>query len=117
MKLYKSVFILILLVIILPENTKVFKFANDLSGVVLPINTDVNYTFENYLSGDIQEKAKLNLKNKIGARNLLIRSYNQINYSFFKMLSSGIIVLNDGSFIKENYIESFYGADYVGILN
>jgi len=107
---------LIIIVIILPKLTKVFAltFSDNLFGVVIPVKTNVDYTFSNYLSGEIQKKIKINLKNKIGARNFLIRAYNQINYSLFKMLSSGVIILSDGTFIKEDDIKSFCGVDYVG---
>ncbi len=86
---------------------------DELYGVVTTNDNELDYSFSNYLSGDIQNKTINTVKNNIGLRNFFIRTFNQINFSVFNIVNK-LLILNDGSFVPKEYVETIYGIDFVG---
>ena len=85
----------------------------ELYGVVKNDDSNIDYKFRNYISGDIQNKTIAAVKNNIGLRNFFIRTFNQINFSFFDIVNK-LVVLKDGSFVPKEYVETLFGVDFVG---
>jgi len=73
---------------------------------------DPQFTFESWLDGRYQERRDRYFRERVGFRSLLIKTYNQINFSLF-----GIVAKTKGTQVivgKDNYL---YEAVYVNAYN
>lgn len=80
--------------------------------------TTVNYetiTFKNWFDGNYQVGADQYLNQEFGFRNLFIRLYNQIRFSFFNKTNTQSVVIGKDNYIYEyGYILAYNGQECLG---
>ena len=76
---------------------------------------NIQISVANWFSGDFQSKKEKYLKDRIGFRPMLIRSYNQLLYTLFHMANNpgGVIGKQDYLYL-ESYIYNYTGENFVG---
>ncbi len=73
------------------------------------------FTWKRWFDESFQNKYNKALEDNIGFRNLLIRLYNQINYSFFKKTSTHKAVIGKSDCLyEEGYILDYTGYNFTG---
>lgn len=115
---YKNILLaLMMLLLWLPMIQNKLDFAN-----VKPLEGDVQYpsegvsNIENWFSGEYQQRQETYLNSAFGFRNLCIRINNQIAYSIFnKPNANKVIVGKDQYLFEEYYIDTYMGADFLGV--
>lgn len=74
-----------------------------------------DFNKEEYLNGELQKKTEDYLQEKIKLRPVLVRLYNQINYSLYKKISvKGVVMGKEGYLYEKAYIDSYLGNDFIG---
>jgi hypothetical protein len=72
-------------------------------------------TCSTWMTGDYQEKYRLNLEDSVGFKPDLVRLYNQIDYSLFSTAhASKLVVGKNGYLFADTYIKGYTGVDFVG---
>ena len=73
------------------------------------------FTFETWFNGVYQDNTEEYLKKNIGFANFFIRTYNQMEYTFYnKARAKGVIIGKEGYLYEENYIKAYLGRDFIG---
>ena len=73
------------------------------------------FTWQNWKSGEFQEKYDRYLEDHIGFRPFFVRLYNQIDYSLFgEIHARGVVEGKQGYLYERSYIEAYTGRDYTG---
>ena len=87
----------------------------------MPLKGDVRYaekpefSWINWFNGSFQMAYDKYLEDHVGFRPLLVRLYNQIDFSLFRRGHAGGIVIGKEDFLFEiNYINAYTGIDYLG---
>ena len=114
-----GLFLLILLVLFLPMLHTKFKLFSiqPLKGDVQAVS-DPYISKERWLSGEYQKEQDAYVKDSFGMRELLVRVYNQWNYSLYnKANAAGVIIGREGYLYEENYIKAALGLDFIGEEN
>jgi hypothetical protein len=115
-KLYRTLFIIILILLFIPLLLGKIKFLKppSLKGAIVEIEKK-DFSFEQWMSGDYQLWAEKYLNESFGFRSFFVRVNNQIAHSFFSTINAnGVIFGKQNYFYEENYIKAYYGRDYVG---
>lgn len=83
----------------------------------LTINSDtLKFTTSDWLEGNYQLKFEEKIKNKFGFSALYVRLNNQINYSIYNKANANGVIIGEQNYLYElNYINAYYGLDYIGI--
>ncbi|MGE0567825.1 MAG: hypothetical protein AB7O73_07740, partial [Bacteroidia bacterium] len=91
-----------------------FKTTYPLSGAVT-IPDNVKFSFDKWFNGTYQEQKENYIKSTFGFANLYVKTKNQIEYSLFKKVNAGgVVVGKNGCLYEENYITAYNGDDFVG---
>lgn len=72
-------------------------------------------TKDGWFSGKYQDKQEKYISEHTGFYPSWVRTYNQWNYSFFHIVTAlGVIVGKENYLFEENYIQAYYGLDFIG---
>jgi len=72
-------------------------------------------TIDSWFSGKFQESFSNYTNDNLGLFPLFVRIRNQIDYSFFKIAHTGLVIAGKEDFLYEKrYIDSYFGKDYIG---
>jgi uncharacterized protein YutE (UPF0331/DUF86 family) len=72
-------------------------------------------SISNWFSGNFQTNEDSYLSQNFGFRNIVIRLYNQIDFSLFHQVhASGVVAGKEGYLYEQNYIDAYYGEDFIG---
>jgi SGNH hydrolase-like domain, acetyltransferase AlgX len=78
-------------------------------------SADVDFSWNTWWDGTYQLKKNSYFNDQAGFRPDLVRINNQLDYWLFKKLHSGFVVIGKNHCLyQEDYINSYYGRDYVG---
>jgi len=73
------------------------------------------FTESGFKSGEFQKEYEAYLNEKSGFRDLLVRIYNQLDYSVFRLAhAEGVISCAGDNLMEEDYIFAYYGANFIG---
>lgn len=73
------------------------------------------FTWESLLSGDFAQAFEQQLKELTGFRAHLIRLRNQVYFSLFDIAKANAVVVGkEGMLLDVEYIDAYYGSDFVG---
>lgn len=73
------------------------------------------WSLKNWLEGEYQIQQEKYLNENIGFRNLFVRGYNQISFSWFNIArANGVVVGKDNYLYEEGYIKAYLGEDFIG---
>lgn len=99
---------------LLQENFNLSKIRK-LEGDFVPA-PDVKFTKKTWYSKEFQEKKEKFLNDNFGYHNTYIRLHNQIGFNLFKKAkANGVIVGKQNYLYEQNYIDAYYGTDFIGI--
>ncbi|MCX6287339.1 MAG: hypothetical protein NTY96_09500 [Bacteroidetes bacterium] len=74
-----------------------------------------SFTNKSWLDGTFQSAYSNHINNTLGFRSDLVRLYNQIDFSLFRILHANKIVIGNGDYlIAQQYIEASLGYDFAG---
>ncbi|CAN5603508.1 sugar O-acetyltransferase [soil metagenome] len=91
----------------------VFKF-DPLNGEFIPAEKQ-KITMAGWFEGNFQKAYDKYFEENIGFRNPLIRFYNQVDFSCFRLAHGGdIVVGKEGYLFKKEYLIAHAGKDYIG---
>ena len=80
------------------------------------IGGNPNFEFNSFLSGTYQTNFEKYLSDHNGFRNVFIRIYNQMQYTFYNVANANGVIIGKQSYLYEdNYIKAYNGADYLGL--
>lgn len=112
----KVLFGLLMLVLIVPpiqHKFKIFKVI-PLEGAIEKVERPV-LTLQTWLEGTYQEKRTDYLNQNVGFRNSMVRTYNQMSFSLYKVArANGVVIGKDNYLYEQNYINAYYGEDFQG---
>ncbi|MCD6017872.1 MAG: sugar O-acetyltransferase precursor [Bacteroidetes bacterium] len=113
--LFILVGILIFLFVPIIQNQIHFKkYIKPLKGAYIEA-PDTVITMNTWLNGSYQEIKDKHLTQNFGLRNYYVRLNNQLDYKLFKIANVDKVIIGKGDFLYEtNYIESYYGNNYIG---
>jgi hypothetical protein len=107
---------MLLLVLIVPpvqHKFKIFKVI-PLEGAVETVERPV-LTLNAWLDGTFQDKRTDYLNQNVGFRNSMVRTYNQMSFSFYGIArANGVVVGRDNYLYEQNYINAYNGDDFQG---
>jgi len=73
------------------------------------------FTWKRWFDESFQNKINKAIEDNIGYRNILIRLYNQLNYSFFnKTLTQKAVIGKSDCLYEEEYILDYTGYNFIG---
>lgn len=73
------------------------------------------FSIDSWMNGSFQLNYDKYLEDHIGFRNLLVRLYNQIDFSLFRVgHAAGVIIGKEDYLYELNYILAYTGKDYLG---
>lgn len=114
---YSGVLFLILMALhwvpALQMQTRVFK-ERPLGGAIkkaeIPFLSDSTWFDESF-----QEQAEKYLNQNFGFRNFMVRVYNQMSFWLYdKTTAKAVVIGKDNYLYEKNYINAYYGRDYIG---
>lgn len=111
-----GLFLLIIGLLFIPIIQKKFKFItlDPLEGAFETIE-DPYISKSAWLEGTFQVAQEDYAKNNFGFREILVRLYNQWNFSLYtKANSNGVVIGKEGFLYEGNYIRAQLGIDYIG---
>ncbi len=74
-----------------------------------------DFTLKSWFSGEYQEQEEKYINENFGFRSLFIRVNNQIAFNLFKKAKAKGVVIGKRNYLYEReYIEAYYGTDYIG---
>lgn len=115
--LKKIFFLFACLLMLLPMAQKrwaIFEL-KPLKGVIIANNSRIDFSSENWFSGEFQKQYELHLNDSVGFKNLFIRIHNQIDYSLFNKANAEDLAVGKHSVLHSpNQINSHLGRDFVG---
>ncbi len=75
----------------------------------------IEFSMKRWWDGDYQNTQQELLRETIGLRSLFVRTYNQLQYSFFNIArANGVQKGKDGHLYQENYLRAIRGTDFIG---
>lgn len=93
--------------------THTFSF-KDLQGAFVE-QPKPEFALKDFKSGEFQKKYESRLTEKSGFRNPLIRLFNQIDFSVFRIAhAEGVIPCKGENLMEEDYIFASYGQNFIG---
>lgn len=108
-----SFFLLLLWAPMVQQTFDVFTIPELQGAFVKPDN--IILTSENWFSGDYGRKKEDFIRSDFGFHAVLVRLYNQIQYSFFNQACTKNVVIGKDDYIYEDrYIDAYYGRDFIG---
>lgn len=73
------------------------------------------FSFSSWMDGSFQHQYDQYLEDHIGFRNLLVRLYNQTDFSLYRVGHAGGVIIGKEDYLYElNYILAFTGKDFLG---
>ncbi|HXB40013.1 MAG TPA: hypothetical protein VNZ49_05680 [Bacteroidia bacterium] len=73
------------------------------------------FTLQNFFNLQYQDSFNLYVKENIGFHSWLVRSFNQLNFSFFHTTKApGVVVGKNGNLFIESYINNYTGINFIG---
>jgi len=108
--------ILIFLCIPLIQNQLHFKkYIRPLKGAYIEA-PDTSISVDSWFNGRYQEIKDKHLTQNFGFRNYYVMLNNQVDYKLFNVANVDKVIVGKGDFLYEtNYIESYYGNNFIGI--
>lgn len=107
------VFFILLWLPMLQDNLHIFKKGELKGAYTLP--SDFAFDFKPWFNGSYAENKGEFLKSCFGLRPDFVRIYNQLKYWFFRTSVNERIVIGKENYLYEqNYIDEYYGTNYVG---
>jgi hypothetical protein len=95
------------------EMTKLIK-ERDLAGYVT-YTLKPGFTFEKWFNGTWQETEEKYCNETFGLRTSFVRLHNQIYFNLYKKaVANGVIIGKQNYLYEKNYIDAWYGNDFVG---
>ncbi|MFC2107669.1 hypothetical protein ACFLRY_04985, partial [Bacteroidota bacterium] len=111
-----SLWIIIVLILVLPvfQNQTLVLPDRYLQGSVAYAEKP-SFTWTNWFNGDFQSAFDKYIEDHIGSRSYLVRLNNQLNFSLFKKTyAKDVIIFKDGYIAEKEYIDSYYGVNFIG---
>lgn len=107
-------FILLLLFLPLAQNILNLFVIPPLNGdFVLPEKPQLQKT--GWLSGDFQENYESYLEQQLGLHNVLVRLFNQIDYTLFRIPhAEGVVIGKKSVLFEHDYLRAWTGEDFIG---
>ncbi|MFA5418808.1 MAG: hypothetical protein WC341_10150 [Bacteroidales bacterium] len=109
-------FVIILLLLTAPFFQGLFNFVE-----LAPLKGDIRQpehkklTVNNWFSAEYQLKEEDYLNDAFGFRSFFVRVNNQLAFSLFdKAKANGVVVGKKNYLYEKNYINAYYGTDYIG---
>ncbi len=116
MNLHKILFYSLVLILLLPALQRGLNFA-----VIPPLQGDFTdpskpkFSAKTWNSGEYQQAYQAFTESRIGFRNILIRLFNQLDYSLFNIAHArGVIAGKEGQLFEKEYIRAYLGGDFIG---
>ncbi len=107
-------FLLFMLCIPFLQHNLSFFETKALNGVV-ETSGEPEFTFEDWFSGEYQKKYDSYADQNTGFRSSLVRLYNQLDYSLFKVgHGQNVVVGLDDYLYQQGYIDEITGANFIG---
>src|SRR5579872_5274432 len=107
-----GLFLFLLWAPMLQNRFNVFK-GGELKGAFVKPD-DIHFSFKNWFDGTYAPKKEGYIRSSFGFQGDLVRLYNQIDYSIFKIANTdNVVVGNDDYLYEDRYIISYYGRDFV----
>ncbi len=107
----------VILFLCVPIAQKLFQFKKHikpLEGSYVTVK-DTVFTLNGWMDGRYQETKNKYLAQHYGLRNYFVRLNNQIRYSLFDLTSiHNVIVGKEGFMYETEYIDAYYGNDFIG---
>jgi hypothetical protein len=117
MKFLKHLFLfLVITALVLPYAQTRYHIFNiqKLSGV-FPSEPKAKLDSSAWWSGKYQEQQAKYIEENIGMRNILVRTYNQVDFSLFSVPhATKVVVGKDNYLYGSHYIYSYLGQDFIG---
>ncbi|QQS52147.1 MAG: hypothetical protein IPM71_05285 [Bacteroidota bacterium] len=108
-----SLILFLLLFPLIQRVTKVFKI-EPLKGYIKPVER-VEFTKESFFDDSFQMSMEAYEKRNIGFQPDLVRINNQLEFDLFNKINAATIVRGqENHFYGQQYIDSYYGSDYLG---
>lgn len=111
-----GLYIVILMVLLLPQLQSKFKIFS-----IAPLNGSSEKIENPYISkttwlnGSYQEQQEIAAKRSYGFNEVMVRIYNQWNYTFFKKTNTQWVEIGKEGYLYEtNYIKAALGLDFIG---
>lgn len=112
----RILFVLMMVFLVLPMLQHKFKWFKviPLEGAIEELERP-KISVESWMNGTYQDKRTAYLNQHVGFRNSMVRTYNQMYFSLYKVArANGVVVGLDNYLYEENYIKAFYGEDFRG---
>ncbi len=115
--IYKKALLIVSMVLLsypMVELVTPLKFAGGVSHSELT-NTFEELNAQNVFNGSFQESFSKYVNDRIGLFAFFIKTHNQLEYSLFNKVHAGRTIVGKNNFLFEKqYIDSYFGEDYVG---
>ncbi len=73
------------------------------------------FNFSEWMKGRYQLNSDRYFKENFGFRNIAVRAFNQVDYTFFNEANAkGVVIGENGYLYEQNYIDSYLGKDFIG---
>ncbi len=116
MWLKRTLLLMLMVLLVLPAIQKVTGFYR-----CVPLNNpgagvpEPEFTFNNWFSGDFQRQYQDHLRDSSGFREIMVRSFNQADYTMFSIPHARMVVAGKkGYLFEEQYILSYLGRNFAG---
>lgn len=116
----KALFIGIMLLLFIPLIQSAFKLKKS----VKPLNgaftraEDTAFSWPAWFSGRYQDLKNENLKQNFGFQPSYVRLNNQLDFTLFKKINAEHVIAGKAEvYFEENYIDAYYGKNFVGKEN
>ncbi|MBN1200104.1 MAG: hypothetical protein JXA23_12175 [Bacteroidales bacterium] len=112
----KILLLLVILVLLFPEVQRRSGLISSppLKGV-FQLNPFPIVTWNSWFSGEFQTEMPVAFNDRIGFRTDLVRLYNQMDFSLFRLAhAEKIVVGKEGYLLAQQYLDAALGTDYVG---
>jgi len=108
------IFLMILLTVPLVQTvTRIIKEKPLQGAITVPENPSI--TVRDWFSADYQNKKEKYLNDAFGFRSFFVRINNQLALSLFREVHAFSVIFGKENYLfEENYIKSWYGADFMG---
>jgi hypothetical protein len=112
----KSIFVLVLLLLFFPFIQGIFYLVKPipLDGYYVP-NREPEITISSWFNGTYQDSCITFIKESSSLRSVLVRMYNQVDYSLFSVPHARKIVIGKNDYLySDEYITAYLGTNFSG---
>jgi hypothetical protein len=111
-----TLLVVFLLLLVLPSVQNTFQLFNPkpLYGFYTPVPPP-EFQWKTWMSGEYQDKYKVSWEDSLGLKSLLVRIYNQVDFSMFSIAHAAkIVVGKNTNLFGRQYIDSYLGTNFAG---